>query len=197
MEQSDKEKAIRELSSRVDSCKKCSLYKTRKKPLVGDGSISSSVMIIGESPGYYEDIENRAFVGQAGKVLDQLLEAAGLRREDIYITNILKCHPPRNHNPTREQIEACTGYLFEQIDIIRPCVIMPLGRFAAKEIGARYSLGLGRISQEHGKACFADSRYGKVKVIPMYHPAVACYHDGMLDVLKYDFSNIRGILDES
>ena len=151
------------------------------------------LLVIGESPGYHEDQQGRAFVGEAGNVLDQLLNLVGLKRSDIYITNILKCHPPRNHNPNRTEIDACIDYLHRQIKLIKPKIIITLGKYASREIFAKYDLTFSRISNLHGNVYAAETSFGKVKVIPMYHPAVACYHDEMLDTLKKDFAGLRDV----
>ena len=129
-----KEQLMESLSIEINNCKKCDLWKTRNKPLVGDGSVKSKILVIGESPGYYEDLQGKAFVGEAGKILDSLLDLVNLKRKDIYITNVLKCHPPRNHNPNRQEIDSCIGYLYKQIEIIKPRIILTLGKFASKEI---------------------------------------------------------------
>ena len=125
-----KKQFMESLSIEINNCKKCDLWKTRNKPLVGDGSINAEILVIGESPGYYEDLQGKAFVGEAGKILDNLLGLVNLKRKGIYITNVLKCHPPRNHNPNRQEIDSCIGYLYKQIDIIKPKIILTLGKFA-------------------------------------------------------------------
>ena len=189
-----KDKLMEELSIDVDSCKKCELWKTRNKPLVGDGSVNANIAVIGESPGYNEDIQGRAFVGEAGKVLDKLLGLINLKRDEIYITNILKCHPPKNHNPNRQEINSCIGYLHKQISIIRPKVIITLGKFASREIFIKYNLPFTRISDVRGKVFEVKSLFGRIKIIPLYHPAVACYHNEMIDILKEDFIKLGNLI---
>jgi len=189
-----KKQLIESLSTEINNCKKCDLWRTRNKPLVGDGSINAEILVIGESPGYYEDLQGRAFVGEAGKILDRLLDLVNLKRKDIYITNVLKCHPPRNHNPNRHEIDSCIQYLYRQVEIIKPKIIMALGKFASKEIFDKYNLDFSRISELHGKVFEAEKSFGKMKIIPLYHPAVACYHNEMLGVLKEDFLKLKGVL---
>jgi DNA polymerase len=186
-----KKQAMESLGNQINACKKCDLWKTRNKPLVGDGSVGAGILVVGESPGYYEDLKGKAFVGEAGRVLDILLDLTGLGRKDIYITNVLKCHPPRNHNPNRQEIDACIGYLHSQIEIIKPRIILTLGKFASKEIFEKFNLRFSRISELHGKVFDAKTSFGNIKIIPLYHPAVACYHDEMLDVLKKDFLKLK------
>lgn len=192
-----KNEGMERLAHEIINCRKCDLWKTRNKPLVGDGFISSDMMIIGESPGYNEDIMGRAFVGEAGKVLDQLLDIIGLKRGDVYITNILKCHPPRNHNPNRKEIDSCIGYLYKQIDIIRPKIIITLGKFASREIFHKYDLPFTKISEIKGRPFEAKASYGSIKILPLYHPAVACYHAEMIDVLKEDIAKVKDCLCSS
>jgi len=186
--------SMEELGNEVSGCRKCRLWETRNKPLVGDGPVRAKTMVIGESPGYYEDLQGRAFIGEAGRVLDQLLDLANLTRDEIYITNVLKCHPPRNHNPTREEINACIGYLQRQIRIITPKLIITLGKYASREIFSMFNLEFTQISILHGRVLSAETAYGKMNIIPMYHPAVACYHSEMLDVLKQDFAKVGEML---
>ena len=192
-----KEQLMESLSIEINNCKKCDLWKTRNKPLVGDGSVKSKILVIGESPGYYEDLQGKAFVGEAGKILDSLLDLVNLKRKDIYITNVLKCHPPRNHNPNRQEIDSCIGYLYKQIEIIKPRIILTLGKFASKEIFDKFNLEFSRISELHGKIYEAETIFGAAKIIPLYHPAVACYHNEMLDVLKKDFEKLGSLIKNS
>jgi len=181
------------LTKKIDSCKKCPLHLKRKNSLIGDGNLKAKIMIIGEAPGYHEDLQKKAFVGQAGKILDQLLKHINLLRKDIYITNILKCHPPNNQNPKPSEIHACIGYLYEQIKIIKPEFIVTLGKFASLEIFSKVSLKFSKISEMHGKIFKIKASYGLVKIIPLYHPSIACYNISMLDTLKNDFENSLGI----
>ncbi|MCK5282131.1 MAG: uracil-DNA glycosylase [Nanoarchaeota archaeon] len=197
MKINQKEQAMQELSKQINSCEKCELYKTRNKPLVGDGSANAKILAIGESPGYYEDIENKAFAGEAGKILNQLLDSIGLKRSDIYITNVLKCHPPRNHNPNRQEIDSCISYLHKQIDIMKPKLIITLGKFASREIFAKYNLEFTRISEIRGKVFEIETLESRLKIIPLLHPAVACYHSEMINVLKDDFKKLGNVLNNN
>jgi len=155
-------------------------------------------MIIGEAPGYYENQTGKAFIGKAGKILDQLLDHVHLSRKDVYITNVLKCHPPRNHDPKPDEIYACLDYLERQIKIIQPTIIMTLGRIASKTIFSKVSLPFSKICEMHGKTFNIKASYGQVKIFPQYHPATACYattgngNISMLDILKEDFEKTIG-----
>jgi DNA polymerase len=126
--------------------------------------------------------------------INKLLEYINLSREDLYITNVLKCHPPKNHNPRPEEIKACISYLYEQIKIIQPEIIITLGKFAMETLFEKVFLPFSKISDMHGKIFEIKASYGKVKIIPLYHPSTACYNTSMIDVLKQDFKNSIGKL---
>ncbi|MEB3816383.1 MAG: uracil-DNA glycosylase [Desulfurococcales archaeon] len=187
----DSEKALRykKIVESILQCKRCPLHRTRKNPVPGEGPISADIMFIGEAPGRREDETGRPFVGSAGRILDALLASIGVRREDVYITNVVKCRPPGNRDPTPEEIESCLPYLIEQIRIIEPKLIITLGRHAGKTI---YSL-LGRrwrgLSAEHGVRVEGVLKgvNMKVVVIPTYHPAAALYNPQIRRVLEEDF----------
>ena len=185
---------MKALSLEIKNCKKCKLWETRKKPLVGDGSVNAEILFVGESPGYNEDKLGKAFVGESGKVLDQLLDIVNLKRSEIYITNVLKCHPQKNHNPHRQEIDSCIQYLNRQIKIIKPKIIITLGKYASREIFAYFNLEFSKISEVHGRIFDAEIDNRKIKIIPLYHPAVACYHNEMFDILKSDFKKLKDTL---
>lgn len=176
------EKLIKE----IKQCKKCFLWKTRNLPLIGDGDTKSDIMFIGEAPGYYEDLKGKAFIGNAGKIFDQLLEIVQLKRSQIYITNILKCHPPKNQDPTPDSIKHCIKYLFLQLKKIKPKIIVTLGKYATKELFSRINIPFTRISDMHGSLFKIKASYGAVKVVAMYHPSAACHNPSLLSVLKDD-----------
>lgn len=184
---------MRAITKKIQKCKECDLYKTRRNPVVGEGSLNAKIMFIGEAPGFNEDKQGRPFVGQAGKILDKLLESINLKREKVYITNILKCRPPNNRNPTQEEIKSCTPYLNKQIEIIKPKIICCLGNFATDFIMKKFNLKdkIQGISKIHGKVFNASTLKGIIKIIPMYHPAVATYDSNMLKILKKDFKKLE------
>jgi uracil-DNA glycosylase len=187
-----KSEIMTHLSGEVFRCNKCPLFKSRKNPLVGEGSLDAEIMMIGEAPGYHEDLQGKAFIGKAGTILDQLLKHVHLLRQDLYITNILKCHPQQNHNPTFQEIKACESYLYRQIKIICPKIIITLGKFATQTLFSKVSLPFSKISEIHGKIFEIKASYGTVKILPHYHPSVACYNLSMLDTLKQDFEKTIG-----
>ena len=186
----DKEGGISEIKKEVESCKKCDLWKTRKIPVPGEGSLHPKVMFIGEAPGFNEDLQGKPFVGKAGKVFDELLKSIGIDRRDIYITNILKCKPPENRSPKTEEIKACTPYLDSQIAIIKPKIIVTLGSFSMSYIFDKFGLKQGKISSLHGRVFNLTNLAGIEKIIPLYHPAVATYNLGMKSILLQDFKSI-------
>lgn len=177
---------MKKLTKEIKECKRCFLWKTRNIPLVGDGNVEADIMFIGEAPGYYEDLKGKAFVGNAGKVFDQLLEIAKLKRSQIYITNVLKCHPPKNQDPTIDSIKHCIKYLFLQFKIIKPKVIITLGKYATKELFLRIKIPFTKISDIHGSVFKIKASYGIVKLIAMYHPSAACHNPSLLSILKDD-----------
>ena len=187
----DKEKLIQELTKEVDKCQKCPLYKSRKNPLTGDGNINSKTMLIGEAPGYEEDIQKKAFVGRAGKILDYLLETLNLTRNDVYITNIVKCKPPENRDPEQKEIITCFSYLVRQLKIIKPITIICLGKYACQEIFKLSKLPFSKISSMHGKSYKIKTSYGHAQIIASYHPAAALHNPNILKILKEDFKKIK------
>lgn len=195
-EEVSKEKLIEVLAKSVEECTKCPLYASRKRAVVGEGSLDALVMFVGEAPGYYEDLKGRPFVGAAGKVLDRLLGEIDLRREGVYITNIVKSRPPNNRDPKDEEIEACSPYLDKQIEIIKPRVIAPLGRFSTKHIMKKLGLRPAPISRVHGRPFETSASYGGIVVLPLYHPAVALYRRDLEEVLFKDIRRLREVLSE-
>lgn len=184
---------IKQLEQKIIACKKCELYKTRKNPVVGEGNKKAKIMFIGEAPGFNEDRLGRPFVGKAGKVFDELLKSIDLKREEVYITNILKCRPPNNRNPTKKEIIACAPYLDEQIKIIKPKKICCLGNFSTKYILEKFGLkdkiqGISKIRRRIFKV---NSIIGNIEIIPLYHPAVATYDKNKFETLKKDFEVIK------
>ncbi|KPJ73324.1 DNA polymerase [Parcubacteria bacterium DG_74_1] len=173
---------LKKIKNDVLNCQKCPLYIERAKskfyPVIGEGSYQASIMFVGEAPGLNEAKTGRPFCGAAGKVLDELLESAGIKREDVYITNILKDRPPENRDPQPEEIKACTPYLERQIEAIKPKVICPLGRYSMKFLMEKFGLGnqLEGISKIHGKLFESNNLFQKITIIPFYHPAVATYN---------------------
>jgi DNA polymerase len=173
------------------------LYDFRVKnhffPVIGEGSHFADIMFIGEAPGANEAKQGRPFVGASGKFLNELLESVGLKRENVYITNIVKDRPPENRDPTPSEIELYAPFMDRQIDIIQPKIIATLGRFSMDYVMRRMGLDfeIEPISKAHGKSYEASTSYGKVQIVPHYHPAVALYNGSMREVLKKDFEIMK------
>ena len=176
------------IASEVRICPKCELSRTRTHAVPGEGSPHARVMFIGEGPGWHEDQQGRPFVGAAGKFLDELLTLAGLKREDVFITNVVKCRPPGNRDPLPDEIAACAPYLERQLAVIDPDVVVTLGRFSM----ARWFPG-ERISRIHGQPRRVDGRL----VVPMYHPAAALHQSALRSAIEEDFAKLPKILADA
>lgn len=177
--------ALREIGAQIGACPKCDLSKTRTRAVPGEGNPNADIVFIGEGPGFYEDQQARPFVGPAGKFLDELLASIRLRRQDVYICNVVKCRPPNNRDPVPDEIAACKPWLDQQLEIINPKVIVTLGRFSM----SRYFPGQA-ISRIHGQ----PKRLGEVTVVPMYHPAAALHQGSLRHVIEQDFQKLPGLL---
>ncbi len=176
---------LEEVRKQCSECMKCRLRKGAKQPVFGEGSLHSQIMFIGEAPGAVEDKLGRPFVGPAGKLLDELLASIGLKRDDVFITNTVKCRPPENRDPMPDETAKCKPCLDAQIELIKPKVFVPLGRFAL-----HYFMPDAVISQEHGKLY---ERGGKVYFL-MYHPAAALHNGGLRPTLFEDIKVLGAFL---
>lgn len=173
------------LYKEIELCQNCILSQGRTHAVPGEGPEDADIMFIGEGPGFHEDRQGRPFVGAAGNYLNELLEKINLRRQDVYITNVVKCRPPGNRDPQPEEIEACRAYLDRQIDLIRPRLIITLGRFSMQ----RYFPGAS-ISRIHGQ----PKRVGNVIYYPMFHPAAALHQPRWRSLLEQDMLKIPELL---
>ena len=186
-----KEEDMKRIANAVEDCRDCTLWKTRHNAVVGSGSADATILFVGEAPGYHEDQQGIPFVGKAGKILDELLASIGLQRDEAYIANILKCRPPQNRNPLKSEIEACTEHLNNQIELIQPRLIAPLGNFAASYLFEKFGLPYDKISKIHGKIFRINTLFGKITIVPLYHPAVATYNPETKSTLLEDFKAIK------
>lgn len=182
------------IRTQIFFCQRCDLWKTRAHPVIGEGSENAKIMFIGEAPGFNEDKQGRPFVGRAGKILDEFLLSIGLKRREVYITNILKCRPPNNRNPERDEIKFCTEYLDKQIEIIQPVVLVPLGNFACQYLFEKYAFHSDTIGKVHGKIFKKVTLNGTLYIVPIYHPAVAIYNPTRKTELMEDFKKLQKIL---
>ena len=172
-------------------------YRTQNKyfPVIGEGSHDAKIMFVGEAPGRNEAKTGRPFCGTAGKVLDELLEHVGIKRSDVYITNIVKDRPQENRDPTPEEIEIYGPFLDRQIEILQPKVICALGRYSMGYIMQKFGLEskMETISRMHGRAYDTKTSYGPIKIVCLYHPCVAVYNPNRKDELKKDFEILKKI----
>jgi len=188
---------MRAIKDEILALKESSLYEYRTTnkyfPVIGEGSHDAKIMFVGEAPGRNEAKTGKPFCGAAGKVLDALLEHVEIPRNSIYITNIVKDRPPENRDPTSREIEVYGPFLDRQIEIIKPRVIVALGRYAMGYIMNKFGLGLELepIGKAHGKAYFAKASYGDVDIVTLYHPCVAVYNPNNLPNLKKDMEILK------
>lgn len=159
----DPETLLQEVGKDLEGCPRCKLCKGRTNIVLGEGNPSAKIVFVGEAPGEQEDLSGRPFVGRAGQLLEKMIEAMGIKRSDIFICNVVKCRPPDNRNPEPDEIEACSPYLFRQLDAIQPKVVIALGKFAAQTLLKTET----PISQIRGKFF----PYRGAKLIPTFHPA--------------------------
>ncbi len=185
------------LEQEIYNCTKCRLHLNRRKAVPGEGNRKTLVVFIGEAPGEKEDEKGRPFVGAAGKLLTELIESIGYKRSDFYITNVVKCRPPNNRDPEEDEIAACLPYLLRQLELIKPRVIIALGRHAGRIIFQLAGLKWTSMSVNHGRIYNAKILGFEVKIIPTYHPASALYKPPLRSVLEEDFKNtIKPVIDE-
>lgn len=194
---SDRSERMRAIKEEVLNLTASPLYEERIRnmayPVIGEGGHAARVMFVGEAPGKNEAETARPFCGASGKVLDQLLASVGIRRPEVYVTNIVKDRPPENRDPSPAEIALYAPFLDRQISIIQPQIIATLGRFAMKYIMEKFGLAeaLRSITENHGRLFAATAPYGPVKILPLYHPAVAVYDRSKLDELKADFQKLK------
>ena len=175
----------------AQSCTNCpQLASTRQTVVFGSGNADADLMFVGEAPGANEDKQGLPFVGQAGRLLDTLLEEIGLARGDVFIANVLKCRPPGNRDPLPQEIDACQDYLFRQMELIEPKVVCTLGNFSTKLLRGDPT-GITRL---HGREEVRRVGPRRVRLYPIYHPAAALYTPKMLDILREDFGRLPDLL---
>lgn len=174
-----------DLYKEIERCQECALARNRNRVVPGEGPSSARIMFIGEAPGFYEDQQGRPFVGPAGQFLEQLLASIGLTRDRVYIANVIKCRPPSNRDPLPGEIEACGKWLDKQIDMIRPDIIITLGRYSMAKFFPDES-----ISKIHGRPKFG----GNTVYFPMYHPAAALHQGNLRRVIEADMLKIPDLL---
>jgi uracil-DNA glycosylase family 4 len=180
--------SLTELNAEIERCKICELGRHRTKVVPGEGPENARLLFIGEAPGWNEDQSGRPFVGAAGQYLDQLIGMIGYKRNQVYICNVIKCRPPENRDPMPGEIQACSRWLERQLDLIKPMVIVTLGRYSM----AKYFPGES-ISKVHGRS----KRIGNTIYFAMYHPAAALHQGNLRKVIEADMLKLPGVLAEA
>lgn len=180
---------LEELRDEAKECRKCSLWKGRTQVVFGVGNNQADLMFVGEAPGYYEDVQGEPFVGPAGQLLTKMLAAIGLKRADVYITNVLKCRPPNNRDPLPVEVEVCVPfYLNQQIEIIKPKIVSTLGNYATRVMLKKNV----SISKVRGQQFKGDGYF----IFPIYHPAAILRNANLLPTLETDFQELKKLLEE-
>ncbi|MEM0042598.1 MAG: type-4 uracil-DNA glycosylase [Thermofilaceae archaeon] len=187
---SELEKVARE----IRACTRCPLHATRRNAVPGEGNPNARVMLVGEAPGYNEDVQGRPFVGAAGNLLNELLGLAGLRREEVFITNVVKCRPPENRDPRDEEIDACTPYLIMQIEIIKPSILVCLGRHSASTIFKLGGIEFSSIMKVRGSLRRLRIAGIDMLCLPTLHPAAALYNPRLRGALEADFKRLKDLV---
>ena len=179
-----------ELVDAINNCKKCPLHKTRKHAVVGEGPRDAKIMFIGEAPGREEDLTGRPFVGRAGKLLTESLSAVGIKREEVYIGNVVKCRPPNNRDPTEEEKALCSPWLDMQISLIKPRILVGLGRHSGAYLIDRYRLK-GDVRSLRGRAERVSTLFGTLYIFITYHPAALLYNPGLKETFMEHLREIK------
>ena len=179
------DEVLQKIAEDVSKCKKCDLHHSREKGVPGEGPSDAEIMLIGEGPGFHENMQGRPFVGAAGELLVELLASIGLTREQVFITNVVKCRPPSNRDPSLEELRACSPFLDKQIQIINPKVIVTLGRFSM----AKFLPG-AKISEIHGKPFTVK---GKL-IVPFFHPAAALHRPSLRVTVEENFNKLPDLI---
>jgi len=176
------------LAAEIAECTRCLLHRGRTKAVPGEGPANADIMFIGEAPGFHEDQQGRPFVGAAGKFLDELLDSINLKRDQVFIANVIKCRPPGNRDPLPEEIDACKPYLDQQIELIQPKMVVTLGRFSMARAFPK-----ARISHIHGQ----PRKIGGVLYYPMYHPAAALHQPSLRRTVEEDMRRIPELIQQA
>lgn len=186
---------IHALNSKIKNCTKCRLAETRKHVVCGEGDIDAKLMLVAQAPGITEDDEGRMFIGPSGKVLDDLLKSNGVKREDLYMTNLIKCMLPGYRKLKQDEIDICTDYLDEEIELINPTVLVPLGQYATTYLLKKYNLEIPskkNFNKLYGKLILTNNR----KILPLQHPAAVVYHPLLKQVLKKNYHKLQVVSKE-
>jgi DNA polymerase len=182
------EQILQQIHEEIQSCTKCDLHFSRKHGVSGTGPANADIMFIGEGPGFHENETGIPFVGGAGRFLDDLLESIGIKRENVFIGNVVKCRPPGNRDPQWNELAACDPYLERQINAVNPKVIVTLGRFSMAKF-----MPNAKISESHGQAVNIKGRL----IVAMYHPAAALHQRSLRPILEADFARLPDLIAQA
>lgn len=183
--------SLTKISEEIANCKLCPLYKHAKNPVPGEGSPKAEILFIGEAPGATEDEQGKPFVGRAGQLLTELLSSIDIKREEVFITNVVKHRPPNNRAPAQEEVAACRNYLERQITIISPKIIVALGNHALE-----WLTGKTGISSSRGKIIEKEIAGKTRKILPTFHPAALIYNSSLTETAKEDFKKIKKLAEQ-
>ena len=183
---SSKNTSFHSVDERILKCQKCTLSQGRTNAVPGEGSLEAELMVVGEAPGRDEDLQGRPFVGRAGQLLTKIIDAMKFNREDVYITNVVKCRPPNNRNPNKEEIETCKNYLLEQIEMIKPRAIVALGRVAT-DFFVHSSLGMTAL-----RGNFRE--FNDIQVMPTFHPSYIIRNEGNKSIKKMVWEDMKKVM---
>jgi DNA polymerase len=184
-----------ELEREIKTCTKCRLHQFRKNAVPGEGNLHAEIMFIGEAPGYNEDVQGKPFVGAAGKFLTELIEKIlGVPRSSVYITNVVKCRPPENRDPYPDEIETCSPYLDKQIMLIRPKIIVTLGKHSTNYILSKANVKIKSITSVRGQLFNVTILGISLNVVPTLHPAAALYNPQLKSYIEADFRKIKELI---
>jgi len=189
-----KETRMSDVANAIRVCERCRLHEERLNTVPGEGDLSSTVVFVGEAPGRKEDESGRPFVGSAGKLLDVALKRVGLTRSQVYISNVVKCRPPGNRRPRSDEVAACTRFIDEQLGIIAPRVIAPMGNSALHHVFRRFGLGRAVVGEVHGRPHYVSFGWGEGVVFPLYHPAAILYNRSLEVELHADLEALVALL---
>jgi len=190
----EKQESLDVLNYHIRACEKCRLSVTRKHALIGEGNIGASILFVALSPGVKEDSENRMFIGPSGQVFDKLLQAAGIDRKSVFMTNLVKCILPKNRKPTLNEIESCSSFLDDEILIIQPQIIVPLGYYATRSILIKYhadsSTAEMSFKNVNGQLLFLD----EMKIFPLTHPSALLYNPSFEPETIEKYKKLKSLL---
>jgi DNA polymerase len=190
----ERRRVLEAIASEIARCTRCPLHASRTRTVPGEGNPCARVMFVGEAPGFNEDLQGRPFVGAAGNLLNEMLKLAGLSREEVFITNVVKCRPPNNRDPAEEEVEACKPYLFRQLEAVGPEIVVCLGRHSARVFFESSGLKFESIMKVRGEPRRLVVAGRELLCLPTLHPAAALYNPRLRSLLEADFRLLARLL---